>query len=269
MHYYQHNIGDFNNATRHLTRVERALYRDAIELCYDTEEPLISDFDALARKLLAREKEEKDALKVVLGEFFTLTDDGYRNCRCDSEIEKYHLNSMAKRKAGQASAAKRKQNATRVEQMNNECATKQETLTIKQETENSNQEQVTKKQKTESQNTMPSKLDACKQILEFLNAKTGKAFKAVDSNINLIKARLKEGHAEHEILAVIERKVAEWPPGHKQHQYLRPMTLFRASNFNNYVGELGVETPEERQTREMEEFISGTSGNIFEGEVMP
>ena len=51
MHYYSHNIGDFNNSTRHLTRVERSLYRDLIELYYDSEQPLQSvDRAKLARK---------------------------------------------------------------------------------------------------------------------------------------------------------------------------------------------------------------------------
>ena len=54
MNYYQHHIGDFNNATRHLTRVERSLYRDLIELYYDTEKYLTDDVDWLERKMMAR-----------------------------------------------------------------------------------------------------------------------------------------------------------------------------------------------------------------------
>ena len=60
MHYYSHNIGDFNNSTRHLTRVERSLYRDLIELYYDTEKPLDSmSFDRLAKRVLAKTEEEQ------------------------------------------------------------------------------------------------------------------------------------------------------------------------------------------------------------------
>ena len=76
MYFYQHHIGDFNHATRHLTRVERSLYRDLIELYYDTEKPLISDINKLARRVIAVTQEEKDALEYVLDEFFTLTDEG-------------------------------------------------------------------------------------------------------------------------------------------------------------------------------------------------
>lgn len=88
MHFYQKNIGDFNNATRHLTRVERSLFSDAIELYYNTEKPLTSDFDRLCRLLLAHSTEEKAALRDVLNEFFTLTDDGYFNKEVEYDLTK-------------------------------------------------------------------------------------------------------------------------------------------------------------------------------------
>ena len=117
MHYYQHNIKDFNNATRHLTRVERCLYRDAIELYYDTEKPLISDLNQLARKLLCLTNDEKDALKYVLSEFFYLVDGFYHHTRCDFEIEKFHNTASAKARAGKASAdARRKKKEVKIEQ---------------------------------------------------------------------------------------------------------------------------------------------------------
>jgi len=90
VNYYNYHIGDFNNATRHLTRVERSLYRDLIDVYYDTEQPLNGcDFDRLAKKVLANSDEEKKALKDVLDEFFTLCDDHYHNERCDKEIAKW------------------------------------------------------------------------------------------------------------------------------------------------------------------------------------
>lgn len=119
MNYYPHHIGDFNNATRHLTRVERMLYRDAIELYYDTESELTLDFNKLARKLLAITDDEKEALKVVLDDFFIITDTGYYHERCNIEITKYHSNTSNKAKAGIASALARQQKATET----NGCST--------------------------------------------------------------------------------------------------------------------------------------------------
>ena len=77
MNYYPHHIGDFNNATRHLTRVERALYRDLIELYYDSEQPLTGDVNRLCRKVIAVTDDEKQALDYVLSEFFELINGEY------------------------------------------------------------------------------------------------------------------------------------------------------------------------------------------------
>lgn len=124
MNHYPHHIGDFNNATRHLTRVERSLYRDMIELYYDTEQPLNSDTNKIARRILANSEEEHAAMLVVLDEFFVLQDDGWHNARCDAEIAKYTGQIEQASKAGKASAAKRSnQNKTNVQQTFNDRLT--------------------------------------------------------------------------------------------------------------------------------------------------
>ena len=138
MHYYSHNIADFNSETRHLTRVERSLYRDLTELYYDTEQPLDSvDRDKLNRKVLAQTDEERVALSYVLEEFFFDDGEKYNHIGCDIQIAKYHANSSAKAKAGKASAdARRKKlkgnpdtNSTPVEHPLNICATNHKPIT--------------------------------------------------------------------------------------------------------------------------------------------
>ena len=138
MHYYQHNIADFNNATRHLTRVERSLYRDMIEMYYDKEQPLPLDENQLFRRVLAITDEEKQAVKNVLADFFVLSDEGWRHERCDTEIEAYHAKQEQQSRAGKASAAKRSnrkhttdeptnnQQSTNVERPLNDCSTTDE-----------------------------------------------------------------------------------------------------------------------------------------------
>lgn len=152
MNYYPHHIGDFNSATRHLTRIERSVYRDLIDLYYDTEESLTLDFNALCRLIIARSEEERTAVEQVLNEFFTQTEQGWFHSRCDEEIQKYHANRQAKSAAGKASAARRAQKTTKkpdtrsasddppsnsestdVEQPLNGCATNQEPRTNNQE----------------------------------------------------------------------------------------------------------------------------------------
>jgi len=107
MNHYPHHIGDFNNATRHLTRVERSLYRDLLDLYYDTETPLpAGDIHRLARRVCC-EQADIPALETVLNEFFALDGDVYRHERCDKEIARYHSQISTARKAGQASAQRR------------------------------------------------------------------------------------------------------------------------------------------------------------------
>ena len=93
MNHYPHHIGDFNTATRHLSRLERAVYRDALDMYYDTEAPLDGgDFDRLAKRLLCRDAAEVAALQFVLEEFFEQQDDGtWAHHRCDREIAKFKV----------------------------------------------------------------------------------------------------------------------------------------------------------------------------------
>lgn len=107
MNHYPHHIGDFNSATRHLTFVERALYRELLDLYYDTERPLNADVSKIARRVLANTEELREALVVVLEEFFVLADDGWHNDRCDREIAAFHSKQEQQSRAGRASAAKR------------------------------------------------------------------------------------------------------------------------------------------------------------------
>lgn len=93
MNYYEHHIGDYAQATAHLTFVEDAAYSRLIRKYYAEERPLPVDLSAVQRLVGARTREEKSAVKTVLEEFFFLDDDGWHNKRADVEIERYRLKS--------------------------------------------------------------------------------------------------------------------------------------------------------------------------------
>lgn len=78
-------------------------------------------------------------------------------------------------------------------------------------------------------------------ILDYLNEKTGHSYKPVDANLKLIAACLKSSSAE-ECRAVIDNRVTAWGTDPKMADYLRPGTLFNASKFAQYVGQLGRST---------------------------
>lgn len=100
MHYYSFNISDFNNSTRHLTRLERSIYRDLIDMYYDTEQPIPSDIKLVSRKIIANLPEEIEVIQQILSEFFTSTDDGYTKKRIDKEIDIYHSKADTARANG-------------------------------------------------------------------------------------------------------------------------------------------------------------------------
>jgi uncharacterized phage protein (TIGR02220 family) len=76
------------------------------------------------------------------------------------------------------------------------------------------------------------------EILNFLNSKTGRVFRPVDTNLKLIIARLKSGATMSNCRQVIAKKTREWKDNEKMVEYLRPATLFNATKFEQYVGEL-------------------------------
>jgi uncharacterized phage protein (TIGR02220 family) len=77
-------------------------------------------------------------------------------------------------------------------------------------------------------------------ILSFLNEKTGKAFRPVPVNIDLITARLKSGVTIQQCKSLIAKKVRDWNGDPKMAHYLRPATLFGREKFEQYIGELVI-----------------------------
>jgi Conserved phage C-terminus (Phg_2220_C). len=58
--------------------------------------------------------------------------------------------------------------------------------------------------------------------------------------LDSITALLKAGNSADVIRQVIALKTGEWANDPTMEMYLRPKTLFNKTNFNNYVGSLGV-----------------------------
>jgi uncharacterized phage protein (TIGR02220 family) len=78
------------------------------------------------------------------------------------------------------------------------------------------------------------------ELLQFLNEKTGRAYRPVDTNLKLIIARLKTGATVMNCRQVIAKKTREWKGNETMDEYLRPATLFNAVKFEQYMGELVI-----------------------------
>lgn len=101
MNYYEHHIGDYAEATAHLTFIEDATYSRLIRKYYATEKPLPADIKIVQRLINARSKEEKNAVVSVLNEFFNLTDDGWRQERCDHELARFKDRQIKARRSAE------------------------------------------------------------------------------------------------------------------------------------------------------------------------
>ncbi|MGL0786560.1 YdaU family protein [Xanthomonas translucens] len=102
MNYYEHHLGDYAQATAHLSFVEDAAYSRLLRKYYAEEKPLPADLRAVQRLVGARTDEEREAVQVVLEEFFLLEEDGWHNKRADSEIAKVQAKSKKAKKSAEA-----------------------------------------------------------------------------------------------------------------------------------------------------------------------
>lgn len=90
----------------------------------------------------------------------------------------------------------------------------------------------------------PSQLKPEHTIIDYLNKKTGKAFKHSKNSLKPIQARLNEGATVEELKMVIDIKAEQWLRDPKMSAYLRPQTLFQASKFESYLNERPAKKPE-------------------------
>lgn len=87
MNYFEHHIGDYLKDTAHLSLLEHGIYRRLMDVYYTRESAIPAA--EVARLVGARSRDEKEALQAVLGEFFVLDAEHWRQARCDAEIARF------------------------------------------------------------------------------------------------------------------------------------------------------------------------------------
>ncbi len=78
------------------------------------------------------------------------------------------------------------------------------------------------------------------EILDYLKQLTGTKFRPIKSNLTLISSLFKAGYSQEEIIEVIQLKTVQWKNNPVMAPYLRPSTLFKMSNFDNYINEVDL-----------------------------
>lgn len=228
MNYYPFHIGDFRSGCMHISPLERWLYRDMLDVMYDTEKPLPNDLEAICRLIGAKADEHKAAVASVLEVKFIRTESGYTQVRVSKELARY------KRMVSNANNA----NNVRWGKTSNSIQSDPDQIPTK------NQEPVTSNQEPKK-NALSGRPDdsqpiQAKEVLQYLNARSNCNFREVATNLDLIKACLKTGATVDQCKQVIDVKLNEWSGLPDMTRYLRPKTLFKLVNFEQYLGALGL-----------------------------
>lgn len=94
---------------------------------------------------------------------------------------------------------------------------------------------VVDKSKKKPQKTIPREhKKISEQVLDYLNQEAETNFISKGTNLELVSARLTEGFILSDFKTVIDKKVKDWK-GTDWAKYLRPLTLFSKSKFENYL----------------------------------
>jgi uncharacterized phage protein (TIGR02220 family) len=96
---------------------------------------------------------------------------------------------------------------------------------------------ITKKNKRIKKEPVENNLDVV-SVIEYLNDKADKQFQpSSKTTARLVHARFREGYTMVDFKRVIDTKAKEWRDHPHWQKYLRPSTLFNATNFENYLEE--------------------------------
>lgn len=98
--------------------------------------------------------------------------------------------------------------------------------------------------------------EICNRVITRLNELNNTKYSTTsDSNMKFIKGRLDDGYKEEDLILVVEKMSYLWnqPSEKDMRQYLRPSTLFRPTNFENYLN---------MPVREQSRTLTNTTINI-------
>lgn len=130
MNFVEVHLNDYAAATFHLSPLEDGIYWRLLRCYYRDEQPLPVEIKDVARMAGARTDEEIRAVEVVLKEFFSLESDGWRQARCDEEIERIAGKREKAREAAAASWEKRRSKADAMQTHSDRNATHSPTLPL-------------------------------------------------------------------------------------------------------------------------------------------
>jgi len=138
VHYYKRNLGDYAKKCGRLSMLQHGAYTLLIDSCYDREK--FPTLDEAIEWTWASTEAEIEAVKFVLGRFFTLSPDGqYVQDRILAELLEYHSKADTNKRIAQEREAKRKEKSTTRAQSVDDPSPNHKPRTINQEPQTKNQ----------------------------------------------------------------------------------------------------------------------------------
>jgi uncharacterized phage protein (TIGR02220 family) len=138
---------------------------------------------------------------------------------------------------------------------------------------------ATHRRRTSVAKSDPTLEAQAREILAYLNERTGHAYEAVDVNLKFIVGRLQDRAQQGDAAPVetcrrvIDVKVREWHSDPDMAKFLRPATLFNRTKFAQYVGQLSNgngPSPAPQLTKKEQRTVEAAQGwakkNRAEGE---
>lgn len=205
MFYYKHHIGDFRSGTANMSRQERWIYRDMLDLYYDKEKPLPADIQDLCDSIGATEDEQRSIAKILRLKF-NQTETGWVHERCEIELENYRGNADIARQNGKKGGRPRK--ITQPVPSGMPSATQQEPSGNPEESESqanhkpltTNQEPVTSKVKS----IVPASAETLQVFTYWQQVMNHPQAKLDAKRERAIKARLKDGYSVGDLCRAVD-----------------------------------------------------------------
>lgn len=100
----------------------------------------------------------------------------------------------------------------------------------------------------DKENNNVEKLDVAQEIINYLNTKTNKNYRATTpATKRLINGRLADGYGLDDFKRVIDLKASQWLNDPHWSKYLRPDTLFNPNKFEAYLNEAPSKPKQSKQ----------------------
>lgn len=205
MYYYKHHIGDFRSGTANMTRQERWLYRDMLDVYYDKEQPLPIDIQDVCDSIGATDEEVR-AIGKILRLKFNQTETGWVHDRCEIELHTYRSNGATARENGKKGGRPRKNNPSGSQSVANgmQSGTQQEPSGNPEESGSQanhkpitiNQEPLTKK---------PSKPEVSEDFEQAWSAYPKRPGASKADALKAWTARIREGSRPEDMIAGVHR----------------------------------------------------------------